>query len=404
MIISHRHLDHFDIRSLSYLEKDVPVFIPNDKFMERYLRKVGYTKIETLGDFSEVRLGSTRIFTTRSENRLPEFGVVFADDDAVVWNQVDTVVGSKTIEKVRSRYHNVDLLIASWQPMLEDNFQMNKSLSFPYEQYGQILYNIGLISPGAVTPGANAFCYTGGSAWLNGVVFPISRERFLRDVGEAVPSVSDSAFATDPGDVITARGGTCRLISHGCEFVRRLDGARSILDFSPVTTNGTLIDENPDGVDEETMESKIIAAVENDLVTMLREKSSQFLEHRKWGVIYQLEVVLPNNRLNWVIDFSRPELQVVPGRSPLANTFTYITGSSLYGLITRTRGWDYGMLGGYYRNFKSLYSVSPMGIVRADNINNSDPLHALFPYQEVLTSILDREVELWSRHTVASSA
>src|SRR5262245_17578968 len=96
LIISHRHLDHFDIRSLAALPKTVKALIPQDELIEECLRRLGYQKIYKLNDFSEIKIGATRIMTTRSANPVPEFGVIVADDSGVFWNQVDTDVRPPT--------------------------------------------------------------------------------------------------------------------------------------------------------------------------------------------------------------------------------------------------------------------------------------------------------------------
>src|SRR4028119_343755 len=56
LVISHKHTDHFDIRSLAYLPKTVDVLIPKDKLIETSLRKLGYSQIYPLKDFSEVKI------------------------------------------------------------------------------------------------------------------------------------------------------------------------------------------------------------------------------------------------------------------------------------------------------------------------------------------------------------
>src|SRR6266404_6170933 len=48
LIISHKHQDHFDLRTLAYLPKDVDVFIPKDPLIEKCLRQLGYRKIHPL--------------------------------------------------------------------------------------------------------------------------------------------------------------------------------------------------------------------------------------------------------------------------------------------------------------------------------------------------------------------
>ena len=202
LIISHQHLDHFDIRSLAYLPKTVTVLIPKDKLLETCLRKLGYSQIYHLSDFSEVNLGSTRLIATRSENRVPEYGIVFADESGVCWNQVDTVVSLDTIRFVKSRYPQVDLLLATWQPMLEVNYQNNYSLSFPYSQYNELLEKISLIQPKAIAPGANGVKFINGSSWLNQIVFPVTQEQFCKDVKMVYPEIGENVFTFDPGDIL----------------------------------------------------------------------------------------------------------------------------------------------------------------------------------------------------------
>ena len=71
LIISHRHLDHFDLRSLAYLPKNVDVLIPQDYLIEDCLLQLGYSRIYPLADFAKVRTSSTTIMTTRSEIKVP---------------------------------------------------------------------------------------------------------------------------------------------------------------------------------------------------------------------------------------------------------------------------------------------------------------------------------------------
>ncbi|NER50290.1 MAG: MBL fold metallo-hydrolase, partial [Symploca sp. SIO1A3] len=72
LIISHKHLDHFDIRSLAYLPKNVEVIIPEDDLIKQSLQKLGYKKIYSIVDFQELKIGSsTRFLSTRSEDRVP---------------------------------------------------------------------------------------------------------------------------------------------------------------------------------------------------------------------------------------------------------------------------------------------------------------------------------------------
>jgi hypothetical protein len=200
----------------------------------------------------------------------------------------------------------------------------------------------------------------------------------------------------DPGDKITIEQGECHHAARACEFVRRLDSCQADLKFSPVIIEGNLIDPNPDAIPEAVMMTAVEKAIEKELQSFVSANAALFELHRKWPVIYQLNVVFPGHTRSWIIDFSRQSLQVQAGESALANMTTYITGSSLYGIITGTRGWDYAMLGSFCRRFQRLYTVTSSGVLRGGvGSQVSDPLELLYPYQQVLEKVLDRQVNAW---------
>jgi len=407
LILSHRHLDHFDIRSLASLPKSVQVFIPKDATLEEYLRKLGFTKITGLKDFSEVKIGTTTLFTTRSENNVPEYGVVFSDETGTIWNQVDSIVAPKTVQTVRSHFPRIDFLLACWQPMLEASFQNLRSLAFPHSRYQQVIYNVGLVEAGAVAPGANAFRYKDGASWLNGVVFPVTRERFLHDLGLGSSGKPPQRFPLDPGDAVVVQNGHVERIAGGCSFVRRVDREPVSQAFRPVTIDASLIDDNLDRIPEADLEANATRAIEVDLPRHIAQHPSEFEPHRRWQVIYQVEVVLPSGSRVWTVDFRQPEIAAVRGPNPLANVFAYITGGALHALGTATRGWDFAELGGYYRRYEKLYALTSFGPVRTDE-PITDPLELLYPYHDLFRRVLDRDLQRWAgvgqEATVASAS
>ncbi|MEQ9625558.1 MBL fold metallo-hydrolase [Coleofasciculus chthonoplastes] len=404
LVISHKHLDHFDIRSLAYLPKTVDVLIPRDKLIENYLRQLGYSQIYTLKDFNEVKIGSTTLLATRSENRVPEYGMVFADESGVFWNQVDTVLSPKTIKFVLSRYPQIDFLLATWQPMLEGCYQFNKSISFPYAIYNQLLYNISLIQPKAIAPGANGFKHVNCSSWLNQIVFPVTREQFCQDVKSVCPEIGQNVFPLDPGDILTFTDSKFCHLPKMCEYVRQVADNRESLAFSPVKFDTELKDNNPQDYDVDFLKKEIEEEIGLKLPKFITENwGSLFIEHRKWKVIYQLEVTFPDGSQQWVFDFSDKNLQSYKGYNPLANFFTYITASGFYGLLNGTLSQEY-MQGGYYRRYHKVYSVTSVGITYPTSTELieevlEDPLSFIFSanQQNIYSEkALDLEIEKWS--------
>lgn len=395
LILSHKHLDHFDIRTLAFLPKSVKVLMPQDELIEKCLRQLGYERIYKLNDFSEVKAGATRIFTTRSANPVPEFGVIFADDSGVFWNQVDSDVRRETADFVLSRFPRIDFLLASWQPMLELSYQMNQSLEFPYNGYNQMLDNIRLIKPAALAPGANGFRYIGGSAWLNRVVFPVTREQFCKDVSHLTPDLAGNILALDPGDVLAFQNGECQAQVGASPFVRNLGGDREELDFFPVLAGGEMRDDTEPPVAAEVLREALSEEIETRLLPFIKDHATLFAEHYRWQVVYQLSVVFPDGVERWSFDFSAATVQLRKGRDPLANLHTLMTASSLYGLLTAALGWDYAMLGGYYRRFNKVYAITEFGLARPESGLLQDPLELRFPYRKVLDNVLLKEVERW---------
>ncbi|NEO79039.1 MBL fold metallo-hydrolase [Moorena sp. SIO4G3] len=398
LIISHRHIDHFDIQSLASLPKNVDVFIPYDKLMETCLRDLGYSQIYKLKDWEEVKIGSTRLIATRSENRVPEYGMLFTDPSGVFWNQVDSAVNLETIRQVKSKYPQIDFFLASWQPLLELEHQNNQPSSFPYSAYDQELKKISLLQPNSLAPGANGFKFIKGTSWLNKVVFPVTREQFCRDVAIVCPEIGENIFPFNPGDVVTFKNGELSYMKQKSSFVQMVEDDRYDLRFSPSNIGDCLIDDNPDDYDLSEMKDVIKAEVCFDLPKFIKEKSDLFLEYRHWKIIYQLEIVFPSETQQYYFDFSEDNIQCHSGYSPLAHLFTTVAASNFYGLIKGIRSWDAANIGGYYRSFQKLYIPTPYGIIKpieGKNISLEDPIELRFPYEDIFEKVRQHEVQKW---------
>ena len=394
LVISHRHLDHFDVRSLAYLPKDVDVLVPKDKLIVESLRKLGYSRIYTLKDFEQVTIGSTSLMTTRSEWRVPEFGMVFADASGVFWNTVDSHVSGKTVSEVRKKYPVIDFLLTSWQISLEDNYQYNRPISFPYVQYGEMFSLLNRIRPRAIAPGAQGWKYVNESAWLNQIVFSTTREQFCQDVATAFPEISDNIFTLDPGDVFIIEQEGLQHLPGSSDCAVTLEDDRHLIDFAPVKVNNELVDSNPKGYPLEVLKDAIAEEVEHNLPQFIQDnQDSIFQTYADWPVIYQLEIMFPDGSQTWCFDFSQSVVSASRGRNPLANCFAYITASSLYSLMQQHRDWDYLMCSGEYRAFHKVYSISRLGIIPAHASAIRDPIQAKFSSDYIAHGNIEVEIE-----------
>jgi UDP-MurNAc hydroxylase len=396
LVISHQHLDHFDIRSLAYLPKTVDVLIPRDQLIEDCLRHLGYSHIYPLAEFTKVRSGATTLMTTRSEVRVPEFGMVFADDSGVFWNTVDTYFAPETIQRVRESFPEIDFLLTTWHISMEGKFQYNQSISFPFELYGYLFNLISLIQPKAIAPGAQGFKYIGESSWQNQVVFPVTRERFCYDLQTAFPELGQNIFQIDPGDVLTFHRGEYDYMKAKSDYAKMLIDNRESLDFSPVTAGNTLIDSNPENYNLEDMRQLIEDKVCLDLPQFIIDnQTSLFLQHCQWQIIYQLEIIFPDVTKTYNIDFSDETIHLKQGRNPLANLYTYIPASNLYSLISKKRNWDYLVCSGKYRTFRKIYSISKERINYAETTTIVDPIQLQFSDNYIASNNVYQELSKW---------
>jgi UDP-MurNAc hydroxylase len=396
LILSHWHADHYDPRSLASLPKNVDVLIPRDKILKKCLQKLGYSRIYTLSDFDEVKIGSTSILATRSEHRVPEYGIVFSDPSGVFWNQVDSAINAETVNIVKTRYPQIDFLLAGWQPMLEVSYQYNDNISFPYTAYSNFLADINMIKPVAMAPGSNGFKKVGSSSWMNQTVFPVTKEQFCKDLQTSYSEIGNNLFVLEPGDIMQFEGNIFNCEKGKSRFVSKTRDDRDDIDFSPINLDSKIIDDNSECYDINVIKKEIEVDFLIDFAKFIvKNRDLLFSEHTHWKVIYQLEVVFPNHSMRCSLDFSDKNAKFNLGRNPCANLFTVITASSLYSLIKKTKGWQYIAMGGYHRTFQKIYMATPHGIVKPVNSKMEDPISLLFPNKDIFEDVQYQEAEKW---------
>jgi UDP-MurNAc hydroxylase len=396
ILISHRHFDHFDVRSLAALPRSAEVLCPSDPLLVETLGVLGFRTIIELDEWTEIDYGGTRLLTTPSLCTVPEIGVVVRSGGATLWNQVDTILSEEAIDRVRALVGGIDLLVAPWQPMLETSYVWGRSLEFPYAQYAAILDRIHRVEPAAVCPGANGFRYLGPSAWLNRAVFPVSRERFCEDARGRCPWLGESIFPLDPGQVLEVALG---VVARGepVDYARTLVDDRDMLDFRPNQVEHDMRDDNPRGFDVEAMHASIEELLRGRFAELLTVGADvQLAAHRRWGVVYQLAVVFPDGvrELHWV-DFRGASPRVGRGRTPLANFHVDITASALHGILTDATGLGYAVLGGHYRIARSVLRCTPESMGWPDDGELADPLWLCLPAQAGPEGLVRRELARW---------
>ncbi|MCX4241314.1 MBL fold metallo-hydrolase [Paraliomyxa miuraensis] len=399
VVVSHQHLDHFDVRSLAMLPRAAEVLVPEDGLLRKTLAELGFARVHALPPLSRVSLGRTGIFTTPSQAPVVEIGFVVSDPGGTCWNAVDTVLTPETTGIVTRLFGTLDLMLAAWQPLLELEAVSAGAPGFPLRSYGGLLQRVMETNPRAVIPSSCGFAYRGASEWLNHRVFPVTRERFVHDLEQAHPPLRDRVLTLDPGDRVVLEDGVARRVVGGCPWVEGRPAPPDALDFWPVG-EGPLLDAPPEWGNE----AEVAAAVEHTLHSALpeaiAEHSGLATTLARWGARYQLQVVggSPSHPRTWwfCCEFAEDGPRIHHRRDPLANVLARITASGLAGLALGRHDWDRVHLGGHYQAFDRLYRATPAGLARPEGVHPPEPLMLVFPARSTFAAMRSHEVRRWS--------
>ena len=363
--LSHRHQDHFDVRTLAYLAQnksilkpDVMVLVPKDDILIDVLKELEYENIQVVEDFEPIRLLDVTLTPTPSFNEgdyYPEHGLLVHDGEVTIWNQVDTVVVPEIISYIHKLYGQVDFAHSRFLPLLEGNFSHNKALGIPFNEYSSFLQVVGALRPKFVVPGSAAFRYRDELAFLNQYSFPTTPDQFLADMAIYCPEIKTSTFY--PGDVahITKEGVKIGRQTSG--FVRVQEDDSHKVTFKPVMEVPPIKSLNGDPVQHEKEIQIIKGFLENQFIDKLNscEKVDGW---RHWQTLYQLEVFGPNGTSNiWNIDFRNEDLKIQEDCLPKTTLYEGISASDLVCLIEGRTSWDFVGISGCYRTFNNVYRV-----------------------------------------------
>jgi hypothetical protein len=194
-------------------------------------------------------------------------------------------------------------------------------------------------APRLTVPGSAGFRFFGDHEWLNRFLFPISRELFLDDLKTLDPTFETAIM--NPGDVAELTNGEVKIRREASPFSRTLEDGTDRISFIPTGPVPPLTDPNPEGYELSRMEQVISQVVEDGLFKYCEEHARDRLEaagkYFASQVIYGIEVVFPQHKMNWTIDFRTDPIRLLRGRDSQANVVHQIAASALNGWILRRK-------------------------------------------------------------------
>ena len=395
--ISHRHQDHFDVRTLAYLAQnkriltpDTIVLAPQDDLLLDILNELEIKNIKVVADFEQIQVKDVTLSPTPSRNQVstaedsfPEHGLIVNDGEVTIWNQVDSIVNPDIIQRIGELYGQIDFFHSRFVPLLEGNLSYNKPLTLPVDEYCTFLNVVKALGPKMVVPGSAAFKYRDELSFMNQYSFPITQDQFLRDLAAFCPEVPSSPFFS--GDVAHISADEVRIEKQASDFVRVREDDSHLITFKPHAYVPVVTTQTTDPTEYEREMQVIDNFIENCFLE--RILNSELLGGwQHWQIVYQLEVFGQEGLRPqaWTVDFGQPgKPQLQKGDIGKINLYEGISSSELCALIEGTTSWDYVALCGNYRTFNNIYRITNGGLELPpeDKSNYAlEPLMDLFPW------------------------
>jgi len=408
--ISHRHQDHFDIRTLAYiansssiLAEDAIVLAPHDEILLEVLKELEFKNVTVVEDFKAIEFRDIVLTPTPSLNQqdyFPEHGLLVHDGSITIWNQVDTIVSPDIIKYIHRLYGQPDMAHMRYLPLLEGNFCFHNLVELPMEEYSSFLKVVAACRPKFVVPGSAGFRYRDEFKFLNQYSFPTTQEQFLRDLKKFCPDIDSSGFY--PGDVATITKEGVIIKREHSEFVKIKENDEYKIEFKPVLEIPPIITQTKDQNKHENEWNEVVNFIENQFVEKVANiKAVQTWV--EWQVVYQIEVFGLDKSEIWCLDFAGEDASIIKGRVGKINLYEGIACSELYRLIHQDTSWDYVGINGQYRTFKDIYRIRLGEFEKWEGKNQEkfpQPLTELFPAgSEMDRAKFMRDVKRWKLNT-----
>ncbi len=367
LIVSHRHPDHFDIPSLAQVPRDCDAICPADPLIVYALDKLGFPRLHPVHTMGEIRSADFELFPTRSEvTSVREFGMVFRDVSGTFWNQVDSFPSGRTIEAIKQRFGDIDLLFAMYASQNFEFFE-NRATDFPFEAHRVNLENVLRIRPRMIAPGAAGFRFCGEHAWLNAFLFPIARERFVADLQRLAPEILTQIM--NPGDVFEITRDDIHYAPAASDVARLVNDDTQLSRFNPTAPIPDLTDPNPEGYPAANLrlatERFVAENIANYVDAGYTHSDPLINRYRQHEASYAVAIVFPDGATHWYrFEFRREGLRLITGESAdsadsAADIVHRIAASALVGWLEYKNSFFY--VRAYSRRYTTLYELSRQG-------------------------------------------
>ncbi|MQA85040.1 MAG: hypothetical protein GEV03_10560 [Streptosporangiales bacterium] len=373
IVLSHRHFDHFDIRTLSVLDRNAMVLYPDgETLIETALGELGYRRRRGLRPWSKARAGRLEIIATPSHVSWPELGILVRDGVTTLWSLIDTVIDETVIAAVREHVGQVDCLLAPYSPIVQYELRdPGQPKTLDAHEYQWMLTIPRLTQPRVVIPSAGGLRYA-KAEWQNTYGFPVTPARYLDDLRHTAPDID--GVILDPGDCCRHVGERWRPSRRVLDYVATPASFDGYADWQHDPAAGIpFADTNPlESPPQEAYEFACRYVTGEMLDDLLHPANAEALSAwRRWQVTWRLDLYAPRHAgvgsaggpsRSWWLDF-RPGTPTLRETGPVEVAMrTAVAATGLYDLL-HGRSSAYGYLfGDRTRHTARIYLISEDGV------------------------------------------
>jgi hypothetical protein len=367
VVVTHRHPDHFDVKSLrrlAQLDADSVLFT-SDQLVADTARELGFRNVNILGTWDKVTLEEGALFTTASQGIDIEWGMMLCRDGVTVWNQVDSVLRNPddardVLARARVAFglpedQRLDLMLARWQPLLEVNAVLGERTGFPTTGYATLLDEIAACDAKALVPGSAGSRHREPQAFMNQLVYPQTEARFLADVALRAPGTR--TFPAEMGGVFQVdRDGTT--LAPEPSTLCRVHAGNDDRVFRPYELPA-LVDPFLSAKDEAPLAERLERWLRSELAPALAREFPKFGAKRPLSLV--VELAFSKERRAYTLQVGERGTTVEPGFDRDYDAVNAILASELGAVLDGTQHWGEPLLGGWLRASSRAYDVDAHG-------------------------------------------
>lgn len=396
LYLTSGELDCFDLASLATLDRQCPITCVDDPLVLRGLGLLGFRDIRPAVTGSVFSAGKYSVTFTASARGPKELGVALRTNQGCVWHLVNTVPHPDEIDRVKRAFGKIDLLLAPYASQQFSYFGTQRG-GFPVDHLRGVLGCARQVAATLTVPWSSGFRYAAPSEWVNAFVFPLSAERYAKELGR----LGVACRVGLPGDVVAIARPDVVVRESGSDLAACTQDDSWQKAFDPTAGVPPLADVNLPNYESGFLEEIVESIFERLNVFVRRayvEGEPLIDDHRRRGHVYCLSVVHPDSTERWwrcVFRCDRPEVARGFGRSYGALQLHRVAASVLAGRVLEHRRYEF--TGGLCR----LCIVTPVGlrdgVVRLDPV---EPPDLLFYQLGIEARARPDPVEGYLRHAV----